>query len=124
MTEEIYEYLFDLVIFGQGEPLNEVFDPYFSVIFDILPDQFIEILPYYEPLVANTIDYAWHENYIVLLFLAVLRIEDHLNNLLGDTEQFDTLIHQTLLQKWSELFYLSELPGLGLLQPFEELFSH
>lgn len=38
MTEEIYEYLFDLVVLGQGEPLNEVFDPYFSVIFDILPD--------------------------------------------------------------------------------------
>lgn len=124
MTEEIYEYLFDLVILGQREPLNEVFDPYFSVIFDILPDQFIEVLPYDEPLVANPIDYAWHQNDVILLLLAILRIEDHFDDLFGDAEQFDALIHQALLQKWSKLFYLSELPGLGLLQPLEKLLGH
>lgn len=94
------------------------------MILDILSDQLVEILPHDEPLVADPVDYAWHENDVVFLLLAVLRIEDHLDDLLGNAEQFDALVHQALLQKRGELLDLVELPGLRFLQPLEELFGH
>ena len=94
------------------------------MVLDILPYEFIEILAHNEALVADAVDYAGHQDHVVFLFLAVLRIEDHFDDLLGNAEQFDALVHQALLQKGGELLNLSELPGLGLLQTLEELLGH
>jgi hypothetical protein len=42
------------------------------MVLDILSDQFIQVLPYYKPLVADPVDDAGNQHDIVLLFLAVL----------------------------------------------------
>jgi hypothetical protein len=92
MRKEVDKNFFDLIIFGQRKPLNEVLDPYFGVIFNVLPDQLIQVLTDDKALVPNTVDYAGHQHHIVLLLLAVLGVENDLHYLLGYAEQLDALV--------------------------------
>ena len=92
MAEEVDEYLLDLAVLGEGEALNKVLDPDFGVVFDVLPDELIEVLPDDEALVADAVDDAGHQHHVVLLLLAVLGVEDHLHDLLGYAEQLDALV--------------------------------
>lgn len=124
VTQEVDEYFFDLAVFGEGKSLNKIFDPYFSVVFYVLPHEFIEILPYDEPLVADAVDDARYEHNVILFLLAILRVEDHFHDLLGNAEQFDALIYKTLLQEGRELFDFCKFPGLGLFQSLQEFLCH
>jgi hypothetical protein len=56
------------------------------MVLDILANQLIQVLPYDKPLVANPVHDAGDQHDIVLLFFAVLRVENDLYYLLGDTE--------------------------------------
>lgn len=92
VRKEVDKNFFNLIVLSQSKPLNEVLNPYFSVVFNVLPYQFIQVLTDNEAFVADPVDYAWHQNHIVLLLLAVLGIEDDLHYLLGYAEQLDAFV--------------------------------
>lgn len=84
------------------------------MVADILPDKLVEVLADDEAFIANAIDDAGDENDIVLSAFAVLGVEDNLYDFLGNAEQFNALIDQTLLEEGGELFNFTELPAFPL----------
>jgi hypothetical protein len=87
-----------------------MFDPDIGVVFDVLPDEFDEVLLDDEAFVSNAADDAGDQHDVVLLLLAVFGIEDDLHYLLGNAEEFYAFVHEAFLEEGRELFDLVEFP--------------
>ena len=72
MHNKINQNFFDFAVFGLCKALNNVLYPNFSMIFHILPNQFVKIFSDDESLVSDSIDDTRNKNHVVLFFLAII----------------------------------------------------
>lgn len=121
MRKEVYQYFFDLIVLGHCESFHKIFDPNFSMVLNILPNQFIQIFADNKSLIANAIDDTGHQNHIVLFLFAVLGIENNLDYLLGNAKQLNALVNQAFLEEWCEFLNLIKFPVFILLKLLQKL---
>jgi hypothetical protein len=82
MNNQIDQNLFDLMIPTESKTFDEVLHPNLSVVFQILSDHLVKIFSHNETFVSNATDYTRHQHHIVLSFSTILRVENHLDDLL------------------------------------------
>lgn len=76
----------NLLVLCLRESFYEVLHPDFSVVFQVLADKFIKVLPDYKSFVTNSVHYAGNKYYIVVPLLLAFRVEYHFHYFFGDTK--------------------------------------
>lgn len=86
MCSQIDKYLLHLLILGGSKSIYQILNPNICMIFNILPDQFIQIFTNNKSFIPNPIHYARNQYHIILFFMTVLRVKDDLDYFFGNTK--------------------------------------